>query len=238
MATDASEVFNGFPAEGIKFLTDLGINNNRDWFTEHKPIYQEFVQEPSVRLVVALGEELSRLFPRIVYDTRTNGAGSLMRIYRDVRFSADKSPYKTAVAMMFSSPGGKKMGHPGFGLQLTSEQVSLVAGVFGFDKDALSRYRTVIEQNNDAADEATAAIAAVEQHDGYAVEGKTYKRVPRGVDPEHRNSELLLYSGLRAFSPAIPVNVATKPDLVPVVIDHFKVMAPVEQWLEKWVYPE
>ncbi len=124
--------FQGFPAEGLRFLRDLAENNNKPWFEANKELYLAAIQTPAVALVAALGERLHERFPDIRYDARTNGSGSLMRIYRDTRFSADKSPYKTNVAMMFTSGQAGKLAMPGCGLQLTPERVKLIAGVFAF----------------------------------------------------------------------------------------------------------
>src|ERR1700754_1232645 len=94
--------FTGFPIQGVTFLRDLRDNNNKAWFEEHKPTYLEVVQQPAIALVASLGQQLQSKFPDIEYDTRTNGSGSLLRPYRDTRFSADKTPYKTNVAMIFT----------------------------------------------------------------------------------------------------------------------------------------
>jgi uncharacterized protein (DUF2461 family) len=82
--------FPGFPVEGLGFLEELAHNNNREWFEAHKADYRSYVLEPAQAFVVALGERLKLLSPEIAYDTRTNGSGSIMRIYRDLRFSKDK----------------------------------------------------------------------------------------------------------------------------------------------------
>jgi len=102
-----SKTFSGFPEEGLQFLTDLGQNNDRDWFDARKQTYTDTIVSPALAFVEALGERLQIISPHIQYDTRTNGAGSLMRIYRDTRFSADKRPYKTWVGIRFWE-GGRK----------------------------------------------------------------------------------------------------------------------------------
>ena len=82
--------FSGFSKEAIKFLLDLEKNNNKEWFEERKGFFQESLQKPAKALVVALGQRLkAEISPDIVADDRTNGAGSLMRIYRDTRFSKE-----------------------------------------------------------------------------------------------------------------------------------------------------
>jgi uncharacterized protein (TIGR02453 family) len=115
--------FTAFPRETLIFLEELAGNNNRDWFEGNNARYKAEVLEPARALVRSLGTALSEEYPGIGWDDRTNGAGSLMGIYRDVRFGTDKSPYKTAIAMMFTRPERKKMSRPGFGLQVSPKGV-------------------------------------------------------------------------------------------------------------------
>lgn len=221
--------FTGFSIETTQFLRDLEQNNDKAWFEAHKQTYLDAVQAPARALVVDLGERLQERFPNISYDPRPNG-GSLMRIYRDTRFSADKTPYKTNVAMIFSPPGHKRMEAPSFGLQMTPYQIDLVAGIFGFNKDQLALYRAaVIDDKQGTALEA--AAAKVQQAGPYPIEGKELKRPPKGYDPEHPRAEWLLYKGLHVFSPTIPLETAYSTDLIDVVIAHFEKMAPIQEWL-------
>ncbi|NDJ84704.1 MAG: DUF2461 domain-containing protein [Chloroflexi bacterium] len=221
--------FTGFPPEGVQFLSDLAENNNKAWFEANKQIYLEAVQTPARALVVALGERLKAELPPISYDTRTNG-GSLMRIYRDTRFSKDKTPYKTNVAMMFTPEGYKRMEAPGFGLQMTPQQVELVAGLFGFDKPQLEAYReAVIDDKQGTA--LVQTVGQVQSSGEYRLGGKELKRVPRGYDADHPRAEWLKYKGLHVFSPPISLEKAQTPDLVDAVMGHFLCMAPVQRWL-------
>ncbi len=222
--------FKGFPAEGLDFLRALAANNNKAWFEANKPTYLAAVQMPAAALVAALGERLCECFPEIRYDTRTNGAGSLMRIYRDTRFSADKSPYKTSIAMMFTSGQRGKMTSPGFGLQLTPERVELVAGVFGFEPPDLVAYRTAVLDDY-LGPQLGRAVEAVQNAGDYTICGEGYKRVPSGLPGDHPRAAWLKYKGLHIFSPAISLEVAQTPILVEEALAHFVAMAPVEQWL-------
>jgi uncharacterized protein (TIGR02453 family) len=79
--------FDGFPPGGLTFLANLEQNNNKVWFERNKNRYQQDLLAPAQGFVAAMGEALQTLVPEIQYDTRANGSGSLMRIYRDVRFS-------------------------------------------------------------------------------------------------------------------------------------------------------
>ena len=223
--------FGGFPPEGLKFLLDLRTNNTKEWFEAHKRLYKEAVQAPAVALVAGLGRRLAEEFPPIGYDTRTNG-GSLMRVYRDTRFSPDKTPYKTNIAMMFTPPGQKKMAAPGFGLQITVEGIDLVAGQFAFDPGELERYRAAV-----ADEKAGAALekAAAQVADGYRFQDPELKRVPRGFHADHPRAQWLRHKGLAVFSPQLDRELAFEPELVEEVMVHFRNMAPVWTWLMEYV---
>jgi uncharacterized protein (TIGR02453 family) len=154
----------------------------------------------------------------------------LLRIYRDTRFSQDKTPYKTNVAMMFTPEGYKRMEAPGFGLQMTPQQVELVAGLFGFSKPQLEAYRAaVIDDKRGTA--LVQAVGQVQSSGEYLLGGKELKRVPRGYDANHPRAEWLKYKGLHMFSPPISLEKAQTPELVDVVMDHFLQMAPIQRWL-------
>ncbi|MGJ3238737.1 MAG: DUF2461 domain-containing protein [Anaerolineae bacterium] len=224
-----TQAFTGFPMEGLQFLRDLAQNNNKDWFDKHKPTYRATVQTPALDLVSALGERLQTEFPRICYDARTNG-GSLMRIYRDTRFSANKAPYKTNVAMMFTPEGYKRMEAPGFGLQITPEQVELVVGMFAFSKAQLEIYREAILDNSKGK-ALIAAVAQVESAGDYILGDKELKRVPRGYDAKHPRAEWLKYKSLLVYAPPIPLNIVQTTNLLDVTMNHFKNMAPIYRWL-------
>jgi uncharacterized protein (TIGR02453 family) len=228
---DRVAAFTGFPASGIQFLRDLRENNNREWFEAHKSTYLEAVQQPVLALVVALGELLQQKFPDIQYDTRTNGSGSLLRLYRDTRFTADKTPYKTNIAMMFTPPGQKKMEAPGFGLQITPEEVDMMVGVFQFTKPQLEAYRAAIVNDHLG----NALIEAVNDFpaNGYMLGGKTYKRVPAGYAADQPRAEWLKFSGLHAFATPLSLELAQTPELVTALVNHFERMSPLREWLKR-----
>lgn len=224
-----AEIFTGFPPEGMQFLYELSQNNNREWFEAHKSTYVNAVQKPAQALVVGLGEQLQAAFPRISYDPRLNG-GSLTRIYRDTRFSPDKSPYKSNIAMMFTPAGYKRMEVPGFGLQITPQQAELVAGLFTFSKPQLESYRAaVLDDKHGAA--LLDAVAQVQAAGDYPIGGKDLKRVPRGFDADHARAEWLKYKGLHVFSPPITAEIVHTPQLIDAALAHFRQMAPVYDWL-------
>jgi uncharacterized protein (TIGR02453 family) len=229
-----SPEFLGFPQEGIRFLADLRENNDRDWFEAHKDIYRKQVLAPAQDLAFALGERLKQeISPGIAYDTAANGSGSVLRIYRDLRFSVDKRPYNTHVRLVFWEGARKKMENPSFFVRINPDGVGVYSGVHVFPKPVLAAYRDAVVDEQ-LGPELEASLSAVKDAGQYTVGGEHYKRVPRGYDAEHPRADLLRYNGLWAHTtdPADPGVIVT-PDLVEVCLEHCRNMAPLHHWLVK-----
>jgi uncharacterized protein (TIGR02453 family) len=222
--------FSGFPNEGLKFLEGLAQNNNREWFEAHKADYRSHLLEPAQAFVVALGERLKLLSPEIIYDTRANGSGSIMRIYRDLRFSKDKTPYNANLRVVFWQGAGKKTENPGFFFGMDAHGATLYGGMHGFPKPVLTAYQAAVADDKIGA-ELEAALATLKSAGVYEVGGERYKRVPRGYDSYHARAELLRYKGLYARSPQIEASVLTTPELVEVCFEHCRAIAPLHHWL-------
>ncbi len=224
--------FSGFPERGLQFLADLANHNDREWFNGNKQIYLDYIVQPAVAFVEALGERLQYISPHIQYDTRTDGQGSLMRIYRDTRFSKDKSPYKTWVGIRFWEGGPKPGQNPGYYFGFDGISGGIHVGMHGFDKHMLTAYRAAVD-NETTGKELEQALANIRQASEYAIRGEHYKRVPRGFDPGHPRAGLLCFNTLYASSPAIDPAVLASPELVEIVMDHCEKLAPIQQWLVK-----
>jgi uncharacterized protein (TIGR02453 family) len=224
--------FTGFPNEGVQFLADLGEHNEREWFQARKQVYTDLIVTPAVAFAESLGERLQYISPHIQYDTRTNGQGSLMRIYRDVRFSKDKSPYKTWVGIRFWEGGPKAGGNPGYYFGFDATGGGMHVGMYGFDKSMLAAYRAAVDDDELGA-ELEEAIESVRAAGSYEIKGAHYKRIPRGYDPDHPRAELMRFNALYASSPMIAPPVLASPQLVDVVMDHCEKTAAVHQWLVK-----
>jgi len=224
-----SDHFTGFPKAGLQFLSDLAENNNREWFTAHKPDFQKLIIEPAQAFVSAMGQRLETIAPNIRYDTRSNGSGSMTRIYRDTRFSKDKTPYKTWIGMVFWEGQGKKNESPGYYFGLSQEGSGIHVGMHGFPKPMLTAYREAIVD----AELGPALVDIVQsmQASGFAVEGSHYKRVPRGYDVTHPRANLLLHNALYSSSPQLSPEVVSSSELLDVCFNYFQQMSPLQQWL-------
>ena len=113
----------------FEFLSDLSENNNREWFQANKDRYERDVRDRLVQFVADFDSRLTEISPHMVADPRPSG-GSVFRIYRDVRFSKDKSPYKTNAAIHFRHEVGRKVHGPGFYLHLQPGSVFTGAGIW------------------------------------------------------------------------------------------------------------
>jgi uncharacterized protein (TIGR02453 family) len=224
------QVFDGFPKQGLQFLADLADNNNREWFTENKQTYLDYVVSPAQAFIETVGDQLKFISPHIQYDTRTNGQGSLMRIYRDIRFSPDKTPYKTYVGIRFWEGAGKAKDNPGYFLWFDNSGAGLHGGMHGFDKPMLSAYREAVADDRLGPDleRVVESLAAMSD---YEVGGEHYKRVPRGFDTDHPRADLLRHNSLYVSSPRIEPAVLSSPKLTAVALDHCEKMAPLQRWL-------
>lgn len=222
--------FKGFPREALPFLKDLAQNNNRPWFQEHKSEYEQVVLEPSLSFVVSFGEKLKSLSKGFNYDTRTNGSGSIMRIYRDVRFSKDKSPYHTYMRLRFWEGKGKAKDNPGIFIWIDGNEAGMHVGVHGFSKEHLRAYRDAVIDESSGA-ELDKSIKKVSSSGEYAIGGEHYKRTPRGYPDDHPRKNLLLHNSLHVSSPKIGADVITSRTFLDTCFEHARVMLPIHRWL-------
>jgi uncharacterized protein (TIGR02453 family) len=225
--------FTHFPSETINFYRDLEQNNNRRWFEAHKQEYLEYVQKPSLAFIAVMGERLKNISPNMVYDTRTNGAGSLMRIYRDIRFSPDKTPYKTNLGIVFWEGKGKKSENPGFYFHVDPRSLGFYCGMYGFSKEVLYKYRETVA--DDKLGQELVRIINNLYSSGYEVGGEHYKRVPRNYNADHPRAELLKYNTLYCSITDINPALMSQPGFMNVAYGHWEKMAHLHHWLVKVV---
>jgi uncharacterized protein (TIGR02453 family) len=168
-----------FTPELFAFLRDLEANNNRDWFTANKDRYVAEVQEPALAFIEDVGLRLPEISRHFVADPRTTG-GSLFRIYRDIRFSKDKTPYKTHVGIQFRHQQTRDVHAPGFYLHLEPGSVFMACGTWRPDRDTLHAIRTAI------AVKPTRWQGIVDElGERFELGGESLKRPPAGFDGDH-----------------------------------------------------
>jgi len=221
--------FEGFPKELIAFFENLKQNNSKDWFEKNRKDYERFVMHPAREFVEEMGERLRDIAPAVHAIPKINK--SLFKINRDVRFSKDKSPYKTYMGIWLWDGDRKRMECSGFYLHVENNMVMIGVGIKMFSKPLLDRYRRAVVDKNLGAELKKAVKKASDK--GNVVNGKHYKKVPRGYDADHPNAEFLLYNGLTArIEEKIP-KAFFSDAIIDYAYSHYRNMLPLHQWLKK-----
>jgi uncharacterized protein (TIGR02453 family) len=217
-SSQSSVAFAGFPEEALDFYEGLEADNSKTYWTDRREVYERAVRAP----LQALLDDLEAEF----------GTGKMFRPYRDVRFSADKTPYKTAAAALVPSEDGAAS----FYVQISARGLFVGAGCYHMSRDQLARYRAAVLQDGPGGE-----LARVSE--GLAGKGfelhasERLQRVPRGVDPAHPRADLLRLKGLAAMR-----DLGVQPWLETsrcrdVVADAWRVAAPLVRWLGRHVGP-
>jgi uncharacterized protein (TIGR02453 family) len=170
-----------FDRELFKFLSELAENNDRAWFQDNKERYRRAVQEPMLGFISAIASPLRSISPHFIADPKPTG-GSLFRIYRDVRFSRDKRPYKTHAGAQFRHSRGRDVHAPGFYLHLEPGNVFVGAGIWHPAGPTLAAVRDAIVEDEDGWQAALSDAKFTAKH---TLGGDSLKRAPRGYDPDH-----------------------------------------------------
>jgi len=221
--------FEGYSPKAFDFLRKLKRNNRRDWFQPRKTEYESLLVVPTKAMVAELGARLSNKTPGVKYDTRR----AVFRIYRDVRFSNDKSPYKTYTAAHVSFPSKEgASSRPGYYFHVEPGEAFIGGGLWMPSPEQLKRIRRRIDENPQEFKKIISA-PALKKHFG-ALRGKHLSRAPKGWPPDHPSIELLK---LKQFfvGKEFPESAATRKDFPDVVARHFKAVFPLLQWLDQAV---
>jgi uncharacterized protein (TIGR02453 family) len=216
-----------FPQSTIKFLTALSKNNNKEWFEKNRVRYDFELLHPAMQFVIDLGEKLSELSPNIYAIPKIDK--SIFRLYRDVRFSKNKAPFKTNLGLYFWEGRGKKMECSGFYFHIEPKLFFLGVGMYQFTKDQLIKYRENVS-NPAKGKELSDLIKKLLKNKKYQLGGKTYKKTPCGIDPEYAYNELLLHSGFYLYYESKDFSELTKKDPVSFSFKTFKEMYSIHKW--------
>lgn len=201
--------FGGWPAEALEFYEGLEADNSKAYWTSHKAVYQESVLRPMEEFIEGLAPEFGE--PRI------------FRPYRDVRFSHDKTPYKTNI--------GATVGGTGY-IQLSADGLAAGAGMWHMEPDTLARYRTAV-----AADTSGARLGEIVdalEKSGVEVNGHdALKTAPRGYSADHPRIRLLRYKGLTSWQGWAPEPWLHTAEAAGHVVEFLRASADLCDWLTR-----
>lgn len=215
-----------FSPATFRFLRALARNNNRAWFKAHPDDYERHVRGPYRQLIADLQAPLAKISPHYRADPRKVG-GSLFRIQRDTRFSGDKQPYKTWAGARFFHERRREVAAPSFYLHIAPRDCFVGAGIWHPESDTLKKLRAFVADNPAAWKRATRSKAFRECYEFW---GESLVRPPQGYPADHELIDDLKrknYAAGTGFDDAL----ASSPELRPFVIEHFKRLAPLVDYL-------
>ncbi|MHB1700291.1 MAG: DUF2461 domain-containing protein [Acidobacteriaceae bacterium] len=208
-----------FAPAALKFLRGIKRNNDREWFEPRKPIYESELKQPMLSLIEAINAEMADFAPAHVRPAHK----ILMRLYRDVRFSADKRPYKSHIAAWWSREGMEKTSGGGYYLHLSATEIIIAAGVYMPQREQLFAIRTYLLDHH----EEMRAILADKKLKSLMpdFEGNPLTRSPKGFPADHPAADLLLCRQW-GLSATLPADLSLQPDLLREVVSRFRVVSP------------
>ncbi len=220
-----SATFPGYSRKGMTWWRGIAKNNNRDWFTEHKPTFETEVKGATEALAAGVAAKMAAFAPAYVPPDPTK---AVMRIYRDTRFSKDKSPYKTELGVKFGRllkgglPGGPQ-DCAGFWFSVGAKGVDVVGGAYTPGGPQLKNLRAWIDEHHVALGRILKRKALRDAMG--ELQGEQLVRVPRGYDAEHPAADLLRHKQLYLHA-HLPAKLLATPDLQKEIVRRFKLMAP------------
>ena len=218
-----SSHFPGFPTEALQFFRGLARNNNREWFLPRKPLFEEKVKEPMRQLVDALNVALHDFAP----EYETDPGKAIFRIYRDIRFSKDKKPYKEQIAATFRRSGAPHH-QGGYYFAISHKTVAVGGGVYMPEPEHLLAIRQRIAERHE---EFRRILAARDVRKLFgSLEGEQLSRFPRGFAADHPAADLLRFKYFILYKELAP-SLATSPKLYKEIVERFRVMVPFLQFL-------
>jgi uncharacterized protein (TIGR02453 family) len=216
-----------FSPEALAFLRALKRNNNRDWFKARKDQYDRLLRGPLIEIIERLALDFRTFAPDLVADPKT----SLFRIYRDTRFSEDKSPLKTHVAAVFPSRHLPKLGGAGLYFQVAPDGVWVGGGLHAPASPQLQAVRENIAANLRHF-RAIVESPSFRRGVGPLDTSERGQRVPRGFRSDHEAAEYLKFRQFIAGR-EFPASFATSPRFYAGIVGAFRRLAPLVRFLNE-----
>jgi len=218
--------FPGFPKEMVTFFRGLKRNNRREWFQPRKHLFEQHVKDPMIELVTALNREFAKFAPEYVSDPKK----AVFRIYRDTRFSADKTPYKTHIAASFARRGGQRLTASGYYFSVSSDQIEVAGGIYHPDPDTMLAVRTHIAEHHQELGRILAE-RKVRRLLG-ELQGDELTRAPKGFHPAHPAIGLIKKKDW-ILDTTLDGSLGTTSQLYKELADRFRAMAPLIEFLNR-----
>jgi uncharacterized protein (TIGR02453 family) len=209
-----------FSKAALGFLRALKTHNDRDWFAERKTLYETELKAPMLELAEEINAALSKFAPEHLRPPQK----AVMRIYRDIRFSKNKQPYKTHVSAWWARAGLEKTSGGGFYLEIGPSQIMVAAGVYMPEKEQLLAIRRHLLEHHERYRKLLAAKKL--RSEMREIDALKMSRGPKGFDPKHPAMDLILQRQWGVLS-TLPAERALQPTLARDIVERFKLAAPL-----------
>lgn len=218
--------FGGFPEEGVKFFRSLERNNRREWFQPRKHIYEEQLKAPMIGLVGAVNAAMMRFAPEHVREPQE----AIYRIYRDTRFSPDKTPYKDHIAATFARRGLGRHDGAGYYCAVSHKEVAIAGGVYMPTPETLAAMRRHIAARHR---DFRRILAARPLRNLFGeIQGEQLARVPKGYCSSDPAADLLRFKQLYFYA-QLPPEIAVTPALLDEILKRFRAVTPFVDFLNE-----
>jgi uncharacterized protein (TIGR02453 family) len=220
----ARSAFPGFPKEGLDFFRSLARNNRREWFQPRKHLFEMHLKQPMRDLVIEVNREMSRFAPEYITDPDK----AIYRIYRDTRFSKDKTPYKDHIAASFHHRSADVHGEAGFYFAISHKEVAVGGGVYMPAPETLQAIRTHLAGNHAAFRK----LIRARRLRGLMgeMQGSQLSRVPKGYPPDHPAADLVRYKQFLFYIELSP-ELAPTGNLQSEIVSRFRAITPFLRFL-------
>lgn len=216
--------FPGFPPEAVQFFRGLTRHNNRDWFQPRKAIFEEKVKQPMRELVGAVNRAMTTFAPEFATDPDR----AIYRIYRDTRFSKDKTPYKDHIAASFHRRAAWIHGDTGYYFAVSHKEVAIGGGVYMPSPESLLAIRTRLAEKHE---EFRRILRPRRLRNLLGeLQGEQLSRVPKGFAADHPAADLLRFKQFLLYV-ELPPDLATTPALYGEIVKRFRAMTPFLNFL-------
>ncbi|MEM1327238.1 MAG: DUF2461 domain-containing protein [Bacteroidota bacterium] len=215
-----------FTPDFIQFFQELRANNNRDWFNDNKKRYIAVVKEPFEQYIAAIIERAQIIDPDILITPKD----AIFRIYRDTRFSKDKTPYKLHASAAVAKGGRKDMVSPGIYMQFSDQVIEFYSGIYRPDSKQLQRIREHIAVNLEAFESLMNRPEFVTYFEG-KIHGERNKRIPKEF-VEIAERQDLIYQKQFYYYHSLPADTMLQDDLLDLTMAHFEAARPMSQFFE------
>jgi len=220
-----------FSNDALKFLRGLKRNNDRDWFAARKDIYEREIKQPMLALIAEINDAMIDFAPENVRAPQK----AIMRIYRDIRFSKDKRPYKIHQSAWWARQGLEKTSGGGFYFDVSGTEVTIAAGVFMPEREQLLAIRRYLVEHHAELRRLLSAKKLTKLMQ--PIDGQRLARPPKGFASDDPAMDLLRCKqwGVQA---TLPADFATRPTLAKDIVEHFRLAAPIIALLNAPLVPK